>query len=85
MTNYDRKELNDATFVALMDLKIATNDLKSAMKLRGRFLDGQPYPMPYTEKELRLKRLIADQALRKSRLIFDALWKARRRAQKLTT
>jgi hypothetical protein len=85
MTNYDRKELNDATFVALMDLKIATSDLKSALKLRGRFLDGQPCPIPYTEKELKLKRLIADQTARKARLLFDALWKARRRAQGLTT
>lgn len=77
------KELSNATFVALIDLKLAKMDLKNALTLRGRFLDGQVYPTPYSERELRQKRLIAERNLRKCRMIFDALWKARRRAQRI--
>lgn len=84
MTKEDLKKLTNATFVALIDLKFAKMDLKSAATLKGRFLDGYAYPVPYSERELKAKRLIAEVDYAKRKMIFVELWKARRRAQELT-
>lgn len=81
MTNDEFKSLSDATYVALLNLKIAKLDRKSANTLKGRFLSGQEYPTPYSEKELLVKKRIADAEYRKCTLIFTELWRARRRAQ----
>lgn len=84
MTKQDLKNLTNATFVALIDLKFAKMDMKGAITLKGRFLDGYAYPVPYTERELKAKRLLAECDYAKRKMIFVELWKACRRAQKLT-
>lgn len=61
---------------------MAKMDYKSIMAVKGRFLDGHPYPIPYTERELKSKQMIAESRLKHCELLFRALWKARRRAQK---
>ncbi|MFI3138262.1 MAG: hypothetical protein QX197_15920 [Methylococcaceae bacterium] len=81
MTKDEFKSLSDATYVALLDLKIAKWDKKSTRTLKGRFLSGQEYPTPYSEKELLVKKRMTEAEHRKCTLIFSELWKARRRAQ----
>ena len=81
MNGDEFKELNNATYIALLKLKIAKMDMKSTFALKGRFLSGHPYPIPYTERELRSKKLLAEGEYNERLLMFKALWKARRRAQ----
>lgn len=81
MSPEDYRELSRATYIALLDCKLAKMDYKSTLAVKGRFLDGHPYPIPFTERELKSKRMISEARLRHCELLFRALWKARRRAQ----
>lgn len=81
MTRDDFKELSDATYIALLDLKTAKMDYRRDKSIKGRFLDGYPYPIPYTDREIKAIQRLSASRFRHCELLFRALWKARRREQ----
>lgn len=77
------KDLSTTTFCMLMNLKLLKSDYKSALAVKGEWIDFPSTKRMYTDIEKKRIVFMAERKYNEHLRYFKSVWKARRRLQKL--